>query len=238
MHDTAVKVVLGRSIESGGLAEAEAVLEHLSVHPSTARRLARKLVRRFLDLAPAEEEALVQGAAATFISSGGEILPTVRHILLDGVLKEPTVLALKFKRPVHYVASALRMLDANTNAGVPVQAHLAAMGQPVFEWPTPDGPPEERTAWQTGLFARWDFAYRFARNRIERTEIDLPVLLETAGASGPGESLDALSNIVLGSRLTEPARGEILRALSKESEEDMPAVFLAGLLASPAFQWR
>jgi hypothetical protein len=238
MHDTGSKAVLGRSIEPGGEAEAEAVLEHLSLHPSTARLLVRKLVRRFLELAPAEEESLIQGAAATFISTGGEILPTVRHVLLDGVLRQPTGLAPKFKRPVHYVASALRMLDANTNAGVPLQTHLAAMGQPVFEWPTPDGPPEERPAWQTGLFARWDFAYRFARNSIEGTEIHLPAWLETAGASGPAESLDALSNVVLGSRLTEPARGEILRALSKESEDDMPAVFLAGLLASPSFQWR
>jgi hypothetical protein len=29
-----------------------------------------------------------------------------------------------------------------------------------------------------------------------------------------------------------------LRLLTKEAGEEMPALFLAGLLASPAFQWR
>jgi hypothetical protein len=238
MHDDGPKRVLGMKIEPGGLAEAEGLLEQLSVHPATARRLARKLVRRFLELPHEDEESLVRRAAATFTTRGGEILPMLRLILLDGVLREPLGLAPKFKRPVHVVASALRLLDADTNGGRPIQQHLAAMGQPLFEWPTPDGPPEERLAWQAGLFARWEFAYLLARNGIEGTEIDLAALLEIAGASGPAEALDALANLLLGSPLEEPARGEILRALSKESEDEIPAVFVAGLLASPAFQWR
>ena len=238
MHDDGRKRVLRKEIEPSGQAEAEGVLEGLAAHPATARRLARKLVRRFLELGPAEEEALIQRASATFTSSGGEILPMVRLILLDGVLREPAGLAPKFKRPVHVVASALRMLDAATNGGRPILGHLARMGQPLFEWPTPDGPPEDPAAWQTGLFARWEFAYQLARNGIEGTEIDLRDLLETAGAAGPGETLDALSNIVLGTPLRDPARGEILRVLSKETEDEVPALLLAGLLASPAFQWR
>jgi hypothetical protein len=237
MHDDGPKRVLGTTIEAAGLAEAEGVIERLAVHPSTARRLARKMVRRFLELGPREEEALAGRAAAALVASGGEILPMVRAILLDGVLREPGGLARKFKRPVHVVASALRMLEAATNGGAPIQQHLAQMGQPLFVWPTPDGPPEERAAWQTGLFARWEFAYQLARNQIEGTKIDLPSLLETAGVDGPRDTFDALANLVLGCPLTEPARGEILRVLSK-AEDDAPALFLAGLLASPAFQWR
>jgi len=238
MHDDGPKRVLRKVIEPSGQAEAESVLDGLAAHPATARRLARKLVRRFVQLAPSDEEVLVQRAAATFTSSGGEILPMVRLILLDGVLQAPSGLTPKFKRPVHVVASALRMLDASTNGGAPLQGHLARMGQPLFEWPTPDGPPDDPAAWQTGLFARWEFAYQLARNRIDGTEIDLQSLLETAGASGPGEAFDALANIVLGAPLVDPARGEILRVLSKEAEDEAPALFLAGLLASPAFQWR
>jgi hypothetical protein len=238
MHDDGPKRVLRKAIEPSGLAEAEGVLEGLASHPATAQRLARKLVRRFLELESAEAEALAQRAAATFTASGGEILPMVRLILLDGVLREPTGLAPKFKRPVHVVASALRMLEAVSNGGALIQNHLARMGQPLFQWPTPDGPPDDPGAWQTGLFARWDFAYQLARNQIEGTEIDLPGLLATAGAAGAGETFDALANIVLGSPLADPARGEILRLFTKEAGEEMPALFLAGLLASPAFQWR
>jgi hypothetical protein len=238
MHDDGPKRVLGTAITPAGLAEAEGMLERLAAHPATGRRLARKLVRRFLEIPPTEEDALVQRAAATLAASGGEILPMVRLILLDGVLREPGGLAPKFKRPVHVVASALRMLDAATNGGAPIQEHLARMGQSLFEWPTPDGPPEDRAAWQTGLFARWEFAYQLARNRIEGTEVDLPSLLETAGTVDPGEIFDALANIVLGSPLTDPARKEIVRLLSNEADDEVPALFLAGLLASPAFQWR
>jgi uncharacterized protein (DUF1800 family) len=238
MHDAGAKQVLGRTIEPAGQAEAESVLEQIALHPATAHRLARKLVRRFLELAPEDEARIVERAAAEFRASGGEIRPMLRLILLDGVLREPAGLAPKLKRPVHVVASGLRMLAARSNGGRPIQDQLAAMGQPLFMWPTPDGPPEDRAAWQTGLFARWDFAYRLARNEIEGTEIDLPALLEAGGATGPSQALDALANIVLGARLIDPVRGDILRALSKESEGQMVAVVLAGLLASPAFQWR
>jgi uncharacterized protein (DUF1800 family) len=238
MHDDGPKRVLRKSIEPAGQAEAESVLDDLAEHPATARRLARKLVRRFLELKPAEEQVLIQRAAAAFTASGGEILPMLRLILLDGVLRQPGGLSPKFKRPVHVVASALRMLHAVTNAGAPIQEHLARMGQPLFEWPTPDGPPDDPAAWQTGLFARWEFAYQLARNRIDGTEVDLLALLKTAGASGSAQTFDALSNIVLGSPLGEPARSEILRVLSKEAEDEVPALFLAGLLASPTFQWR
>jgi uncharacterized protein (DUF1800 family) len=238
MHDAGAKQVLGRTIEPAGQAEAESVLEQIALHPATAHRLARKLVRRFLELAPEDEARIVERAAAEFRASGGEIRPMLRVILLDGVLREPAGLAPKLKRPVHVVASGLRMLAAHSNGGRPIQDQLAAMGQPLFMWPTPDGPPEDRAAWQTGLFARWDFAYRLARNEIEGTEIDLPALLEAGGATGPSQALDALANIVLGARMIDPVRGDILRALSKESEGQMVAVVLAGLLASPAFQWR
>jgi len=35
----------------------------------------------------------------------------------------------------------------------------------------------------------------------------------------------------------EPARTEVLRRIGKVPEHDGPALLLAGLLASPAFQW-
>jgi uncharacterized protein (DUF1800 family) len=238
MHDDAPKQVLGVEVVPSGLAEAESVIDRLAAHPATGTRLARKLVRRFLELGPAEEQALIDRAEASFRESGGEILPMLRTILFDGVLPQPSGLTPKLKRPVHVVASALRMLNAATNGGAPIQGHLAGMGQPLFAWPTPDGPPDEGSAWQTGLFARWAFAYQLARNEIEGTEIDLPSLLDVAGAQGPAAVFDALANAVLGSGLEAPQRRQILRLASKASEEEVASLFLAGLLASPAFQWR
>ena len=238
MHDDGGKRVLGLDVERGGQGEAESVIERLAAHPATARRLARKLARRFVELPADEEQALVRHAAAAFLSSGGEILSLLRPILLDGVLRRPAALAPKIKRPVHVVASALRMLGAETNAASPIQHHLEQMGQPLFRWPTPDGPPEERQAWQSGLFARWAFADALARNRIEGTRLDLARWLATAGVSDRPAILDALANLLLGGPLAEPGRSHILEALRPAGEEDLPALLAAGLLASPAFQWR
>jgi uncharacterized protein (DUF1800 family) len=236
-HDPGAKVVLGMPVAAAGGHEAEAILEQLAVHPSTARHLARKLARRFLALEPDEESDIVARAARAFLASKGEIRPVLKTILLDGLARHPSQPTPKFKRPVHLVVSALRMLNAATDGGRGLHQHLARMGQPLFEWPTPDGPPDETAAWQTGLMARWEFACQLAGNRIPGTLIDLPAILQTTGAESPDGWIDALSNAALGKPLAEPGRTEVWRALSAVDEDEGPSLLLAALLASPAFQW-
>lgn len=236
MHDPGLKEVLGVTIRPGGEAEAESVLDRLASHPTTARRLARKLTRRFLGSGEDLPEALVERATQAYLASGGEIKPMLRTILLDGVAQRQADLVPRFKRPMDYVASALRMLDAFTNAGAPVLGHLARMGHSLFEWPTPDGPPEEMAAWQGGLFARWDFAHDLGRGRLEGTEVDRELWSRHAGVEGLGEELDGLASILLGARIAEPDRSNLLRAIA--SEPEAPNLLLAGLVGSPAFQWR
>ena len=60
-HDYGAKVVLGRTIQYGGERDGEAILDMLARHPSTARFLAGKLVRRFVadDPPPALVERVV-----------------------------------------------------------------------------------------------------------------------------------------------------------------------------------
>jgi len=233
-----VKHVLGTRIEPAGQAEAEGLLEQLALHPATARRLARKLIRRFLEPGGDQIQDLEARACEAFLASNGEIEPMLRVILFDGVAAAGPDLAPMFKRPVNVVASGLRMLDAATNGGRPVQEYLARMGQALFEWPTPDGPPDEMASWQGGLFARWEFAYDLARNEMEGTEIDLVGLLTTAAAQDLEDRFDALANLLIGAPLGEPARTDVLRAIAKVPEEEVAPLLLAGLLASPAFQWR
>jgi hypothetical protein len=43
--------------------------------------------------------------------------------------------------------------------------------------------------------------------------------------------------LLLGAPLPTAARDDVLRAL-REAGDDLPKVLTAGLLASPAFQWR
>src|SRR3984885_11328538 len=48
MHDTGEKLVLGHTINAGGMRDGEEVIDILSKHPSTAHFISTKLVRRFV----------------------------------------------------------------------------------------------------------------------------------------------------------------------------------------------
>jgi hypothetical protein len=234
IHDTGQKLVLGMQIQPAGQAEAESVIAHIARQPATAQFVVSKLARRFLaDEPPAE---IIQKAAAVFINSGGDIRATLRLILLDGLkLSQP-----KYRRPVNFVAASLRMLQAESDCGAPVQDFLLRMGQVPFSWPTPDGYPDRSLAWQGNLMPRWQFAFALARNELDKTVLDLPALLNASGAKDLPASLDALAGLLLGAPLLSTARDNLLATLTgagASPDETIP-LLTGGLLSSPAFQWR
>src|SRR5205085_8194643 len=80
LHDNREKIVLGHRIKAGGEeSDGEQVLDILARHPSTARFISTKLVRRFVsDTPPAD---LVDRAARRFLESGGDIREVVSLIV-------------------------------------------------------------------------------------------------------------------------------------------------------------
>lgn len=241
-HDFDPKTVLGTRIEPNGMAEAEQVLDLLAGHHATARHLATKLVRRFIaDDPPAD---LVQRTAQTFLQTHGDIKATLRTILFDGLAAKITAAPLqpKFKRPVNFVVSALRMVNAETDGGKPVQDYLSQMGQAYYDWPTPDGPPDTTLDWQGNLLQRWKFALALARNEVDdATKVDTEALLTLTGASDIETFVERVSPLVLGSPLASGVRAQMSAALRHAGASDTPeaaSAVLAGLIASPAFQWR
>ena len=230
-HDQGSKVVLGQRIEPAGQHEAELILEQLALHPSTARHISRKLVRKFVD----EEERpdLVESAAQTFLSTNGSIRATLGHVL-DRGLEDPGA---KIKRPTDFTAGGIRILGANTDGGQPLQTLLAQMGQPAFQWPTPDGPPDDSNYWTSNLMSRWRFAVALAQNEIDGTELEVGALMEDESAEA---DFDRLSELLLGTPLETHVRDQLITALSDGGATDrhtMMELTLAGLLASPGFQW-
>lgn len=240
-HDGGTKSVLGMTVTPDGQGEAEAVLERLARHPATARFLARKLARRFLnDGGEQAAPEIVARAAEAFQRTGGDIRSVLRVVLLDG-LAGAVGLGPKFKRPVDFVVSALRLTQAEVDGGSAVHAYLRRMGQPPFEWPTPDGPPDVAAAWSGNLMPRWQFALGLARGEIEGVRVAPADLLRASGASGPEEALTTLGRLLLGSPLGAAASQGMLSAFGEKPEPQDPvfaAIAIAGLLASPAFQWR
>ncbi len=217
LHDDGPKILLGVTIPAGlGAADLDRVIDIVAHHPSTAHFIAEKLCRRFIaDNPPASAVGVV---ASEFLSSRGELRPT-----LTKLFETPEFWASrggKIKRPFHFVVSTLRATSARTNAGRALQNHLLRLGHAPFQYPTPDGYPEEAQPWMATLLWRWKFALDFTNRAIEGTSFPADKLARSAG----GES--ALAAHLLGRAPTD---------LEKSAAASSGAP-LALLLASPAFQ--
>lgn len=236
-HDDGPKQILDVSLPAGSKqAGGEQIIERLAAHPATARFIATKLVRRFIADRP--PQALVQRAAQTFLQSQGDIKAVLRAILLSpDFLDEPAAghaPSLKLKRPLEFMASALRQLYAQTDTGPALLQYLAEMGQPLFQWPTPDGYPDYAEAWSGTLLARWRFALALAQGQIPGVQVDLPGLVAAAPGEAPEQRLAQLAALLLGQPLDLATARQLVQTHQLDSEPLMAAT----LLGSPAFQWR
>jgi hypothetical protein len=259
-HDAGTKEVLGISVANGGVKEAEQVIEMLAEHPGAAYFISTKLARRFISDDPPQE--IVRKAAQAFLDTHGDIRSVLRVVLLDGLpLARP-----KYKRPLNFVTSALRMLNVETD-GAALHDHLLRMGQLHFNCPTPDGYPDQSEAWQGSLLPRWQFAFELIRNEIPGTKQNLNALMDVShlhlrqavsprrarcprstrrvnGVQVSNGSLqgdvDSLASLLLGAPLARVARDGLIDSVQSEgaTEEETLQIIAAGLVASPAFQWR
>lgn len=217
LHDDGPKSILGHDLPAGaGARDLNAVVDIVVRHPSTARFVASKLCRRFMaDDPPA---AAVAAVADTFAGTNY----SVRHALrtLFGRAEFWAAGGVKLKRPFHFVVSALRATDARTDGGAALQDFLLRMGHAPFEYPTPDGYPDEATPWLGTLLWRWGFASAFAANEVAGTRIDKARLVERSGGH------EELMAHCLGRRPTP----------NEATTYHASGAGLALMLASPAFQ--
>lgn len=229
VHDDGAKQVLGLHIApGGGVTDAERVLAVLAGHPSTARHIARKLCTYFVGNAP---DGLVDSVGAVFLHTHGDIKSVVRAVLMSAEFKAGTAI---LKRPFDYLVSALRALNADTDAGAGIQDHLEGMGQSLFGWPMPNGYPVDARSWSGGLIPRWNFALELLSGRINGTHVNIPSLIAAgrqAGVSAP----DALAEFAF----ARPATDAVVRGVQSRIDPSLdPRQYAAMLLMSPEFQWR
>ncbi len=218
-HDDGPKLVLGQRIPAGlGARDLDRVLEIVVAHPNTARHLAWKLCRRFIGDEP--PEAAVTATAAAFAASSGDIPTTLRALFATPEFRAPAARGVKFKRPFHFVVSALRATNAETDASRQLIDYLVRLGHAPFRYATPDGYPEEATHWQSTLLWRWNFSTALAANRIKGTRIEAEALRARVGGD------EALIATLLGRQATAAERAAYHASGSG----------LALLVASPAFQ--
>ncbi|MBX7133755.1 MAG: DUF1800 domain-containing protein [Fimbriimonadaceae bacterium] len=216
LHDDGEKLVLGQRIPAGGgEKDGDRVIDILAAHPACARFVSEKLCRYFLGTT---ETPWVERLAKRHQETEGDLRLMLEPLLLSSELLEaPPVV----KRPFDFVVSSLRSLNATTDGGQNLQAHLEKMGQPLHQWPMPDGYPDKAAAWTGSLLARWNYALALTTDRIPGTRIDPKALAENG----------SLARLVLAGR-TEPSVKTVAR-LSREPDEEA-----ALALMTPEFQWR
>jgi uncharacterized protein (DUF1800 family) len=152
-HDFGDKRVLGRPIAGRGLAELDEVLDLLARHPSTATHVCRRLARFLVADEPAP--ALVARLASVFARSDGDIAAVLESLVAAPAFR--TSLGTKFKDPMHYVVSAVRLAydERLVVDATPMLGWIARLGEPPFGRQTPDGYPLDEAAWSGSVPISW-----------------------------------------------------------------------------------
>jgi uncharacterized protein (DUF1800 family) len=178
LHDPGQKIVLGHVLKAGGgESDGTQVLDILARHPSTARFISTKLVRRFVSDTP--PPALVERAAKRFRETDGDLREVMRTILTSPEFLSPGAYNAKVKSPFEFVVSALRATGMQVGvatggrgpAGESIDARvlvreLQQEGMPLYMCQPPTGYKDTSDAWvNTGaLVSRLNFALRLARS--------------------------------------------------------------------------
>jgi uncharacterized protein (DUF1800 family) len=216
-HDGGAKKVLGQEIPAGlGEGDIDRVIDIVATHPSTARFLATKLCTRFISDEPTE--SAVAAVAQAFAGSKGDIKSTLRTLF--SLPEFASSAGAKIKRPFHFIVSALRATNAQTDGDKSILQFLEKMGQAPFRYPTPDGYPLEASHWHATLLWRWKFALALANNKIDGTSIERTKLQRQLGGD----------KALMATLLNRAPRADEADAFFKSGDG------LALLIASPGFQ--
>ena len=243
LHAGGAKLVLGQVIPAfPPRHNATRVLELVGTHPSTARFVGTKLIRRFLTETPPPE--LVERVSATFLATGGDVRALLRVILArENLERSAGVLTPKFRRPFHLAAALLRALDAEVDGTDTLVFHLMRMGHSPFDWHPPSGYPDRVEAWGSGHLARWSFASELLDGAIAGVRLAPGALLARLEVNGPddqGGLARRIDRVLFGGVLSEGELVLLQRFVAAQAHplgwrEVLEAIALAASLAG--YQW-
>ncbi len=144
-HDYGDKVFLGTTIKGEGLKEVAEAITLITEQPATAHFISFKLAQFFCcDTPPA---SLVDAMAGMFRATDGDITAVLKTMFAAPAFRDS--LGRKFKDPMHYAVSALRVAYGDTVIlnSQPLFNWLNRMGEPLYGHETPDGYPLTEASW-------------------------------------------------------------------------------------------
>ncbi|BCJ54327.1 hypothetical protein Asp14428_58020 [Actinoplanes sp. NBRC 14428] len=208
-HATGAVKVMGfrhaNKSAAGGQTAAMALLDHLALHPATARRIATKLCVRFVaDDPPA---SLVTRLAKVYLDKRTAIVPVLRALFTSPEFAASV--GAKTRTPYEDLVATVRTLGfgpepSGTQALTALYWISDSAGQAPMAWAPPNGYPDVASAWASpsGQVIRWNAHLSIAAGWYPTT-LQRPgsLLRAYAGSTLPatyGALIDVVANRLLG----------------------------------------
>ncbi len=222
-----------------GRAAGESLLDHIAHLPETATHLATKLCRRFVSDDPPPE--LIDRAAATYLDRDTAIGPVVEEILTSDEFAR--AVATKVRRPFELLAAQGRALGleiedlSGTQSVQRIPQALRLLGEPVYAWPSPDGPPDVGPPWLNAgtVLQRWNVTLTLTDGRLPGMSTDIERLRPTDSqnvdeflaqfAANLGVELDP-ATVAAGLELLDTTSGSPAPDPSADTLADLAALIL------------
>ena len=202
------------------------LLNYLATHPETAKTIALKLGRRFVEDVPSQK--FISDISSAYLSSGGDIKETLRAVYKHSDFKN--AVGTKLKRPGEDYVSVARALDvlpdftrAQKWPGMTreftfpaiVPQELARMGHAPLSWPFPDGYPDIATTWVNANYQvlRWNVYGNYVQGNTWKAP-NWDSLL-SARESNLDRQIDQVSQLLLFKELGSADRVSVRKAVVK-----------------------
>jgi uncharacterized protein (DUF1800 family) len=151
---------------SAGMQDGLDLLAAVAAHPATGPRLARKLYAYFINEVDPPDAALIDEVAGVYYSTGYEIGPMVRRLLLSRQFRDPANYYKRYSWPAEFVVRALKEVGAVGFSVNDALTPLVNMGQQLLEPPDVAGWDLGREWFSSGsMLARMNFAAQLATNQ-------------------------------------------------------------------------
>jgi uncharacterized protein (DUF1800 family) len=159
------KVIPARAAANGEQDALDFILA-LARHPATARRLATRLYKFFVNETAEPDQALISAMANAYLGNNYTIKAVLRTLVNSAQFRNPANFFQRYSWPVEYVVRAIKETGWNGLSVNTAITPLTNMGQQLFEPPDVNG-------WETGpgwistssMLARMNFASTLAANQ-------------------------------------------------------------------------
>lgn len=168
IHEPGSRTIIGKTYNQTGLAQAEAVLADLANNAATAKHIATKLARHFIDDNP--PESLVNKLSQIYLQSKGNLSAVYRTLIDAAESWQPT--PAKFKTPWEWLISSLLGLSKQSLDNMNIAQILNQLGQSVWKPGSPAGFDDVAETWAApnALLRRVEMSQRLAASMGDKVD--------------------------------------------------------------------